>query len=82
MLPACYAYASLPWHCLNFLPLPQGHGSLQPTFTDLAGEKAPAKLRKQILDPHIKGPFETGWGATDYTPEEAKIILLNLPANP
>jgi hypothetical protein len=51
-------------------------------FTDLAGEKAPAKLRKQILDPHIKGPFETGWGATDYSPEEAKIILLNLPANP
>jgi len=82
MLPACCAYTSLPWHCLNFLPLPQGHGSLQPTFTDLAGEKAPAKLRKQILDPHIKGPFETGWGATDYTPEKAKIILLNLPANP
>lgn len=51
-------------------------------FTDLAGEKAPAKLRKQILDPHIKGPFETGWGATDYSPEEAKTILLNLPANP
>jgi hypothetical protein len=22
---------SLPWHCLNFLPLPQGHGSLRPT---------------------------------------------------
>jgi hypothetical protein len=51
-------------------------------FTDLTGEEAPAKLRKQILDPHIKGPFETGWGATDYTPEEAKRILLNLPANP
>jgi hypothetical protein len=48
----------------------------------LAGEKAAAKLRKQILDPNIKGPFETGWGATDYTPEEAKRILLNLPANP
>jgi hypothetical protein len=48
----------------------------------LDGEKAAAKLRKQILDPHIKGPFETGWGATDYSPKEAKRILLNLPANP
>ncbi len=26
------AYASLPWHCLNFFPLPHGHGSLRPTF--------------------------------------------------
>src|SRR5512142_2825810 len=25
----CY----LPWHCLYFLPLPQGHGSLRPTFS-------------------------------------------------
>jgi hypothetical protein len=48
----------------------------------LAGEKAAAKLRKQILDPNIKGPFETGWGATDYMPEEAKRIILNLAANP
>ena len=23
--------ASLPWHCLNFFPLPQGQGSLRPT---------------------------------------------------
>jgi hypothetical protein len=26
------AYASLPWQALNFLPLPQGQGSLRPTF--------------------------------------------------
>ena len=25
--------ASLPWHCLYFLPLPQGQGSLRPTRT-------------------------------------------------
>src|SRR6266702_5725268 len=25
-------YAILPWHCLYFLPLPHGHGSLRPTF--------------------------------------------------
>jgi hypothetical protein len=81
MLPAA-APTPLPWHSLNFLPLLRGHRSLQPGFTNLAGEKAAAKLRKQILDPHIKGPFETGWGAPDYSTEEAKIILLNLPANP
>ena len=23
---------ALPWHCLNFLPLPQGQGSLRPTL--------------------------------------------------
>jgi hypothetical protein len=26
------ASAQPPWHCLNFLPDPQGHGSLRPTF--------------------------------------------------
>src|SRR5690606_7293998 len=25
-------HASWPWQCLNFLPLPQGHGSLRPTL--------------------------------------------------
>jgi hypothetical protein len=48
-------------------------------FTDVAGEKTPVKLRKRITDPHIKGPIETGWGATDYSVEEAKKIILNLP---
>src|SRR5688572_4820928 len=24
--------ANAPWQCLNFLPEPQGHGSLRPTF--------------------------------------------------
>jgi len=51
-------------------------------FTDVTGEKVPAKLRKQIVDQHIKGPTETGWGATDYSPEEANRILLNLPVTP
>src|ERR1019366_4791364 len=26
-------YFSAPWHFLNFFPLPQGHGSLRPTFS-------------------------------------------------
>ena len=51
-------------------------------FTDVAGEKVPAKLRKRIVDQHIKGPTETGWGATDYSPEEAHRIILNLPITP
>lgn len=50
-------------------------------YTDLTGGKAPAKLRARITDPHIKGPIETGWGATDYTPQEARRILLTVPAS-
>jgi len=48
-------------------------------YTDLAGQITPAKLRAKIIDPHIKGPLETGWGATDYMPKEAKRILLTVP---
>jgi len=48
-------------------------------FTDVTGTTVPAKLRKRIADPHIKGPLETGWGATDYTPQEARRILLTVP---
>ena len=28
----CLVYAALPQHFLNFLPEPQGHGSLRPTL--------------------------------------------------
>ncbi len=51
-------------------------------FTDVTGELVPTKLRARITDPRIKGPMETGWGATDYTPQEAKRILLTVPASP
>jgi hypothetical protein len=51
-------------------------------FTDVTGEVIPTKLRAQITDPHIKGPIETGWGATDYAPLEAKRILLTVPTSP
>lgn len=50
-------------------------------FTDVTGEVAPSKLRARITDPHIKGPVETGWGATDYTPQEAQRILT-VPTSP
>lgn len=51
-------------------------------FTDLTGEMIPTKLRARVTDPHIKGPIETGWGAADYTPQEAKRILLTVPGSP
>ena len=48
-------------------------------YTDVTGEMAPSKLRARITDPRIKGPSETGWGATDYTQQEAQRILLTVP---
>lgn len=48
-------------------------------YTDVTGETVPVKLRSRITDPHIKGPIETGWGSSDYTPQEAKRILLTVP---
>jgi hypothetical protein len=50
-------------------------------YFDITGETAPVKLRARITDPHIKGPIETGWGATDYTSQEAQRILLTVPAS-
>ncbi len=49
-------------------------------FTDVTGEAVPTKLRARVVDPHIKGPISTGWGATDYTEQEAQTILLTVPA--
>lgn len=50
-------------------------------FIDVTGEMIPAKLRARITHPNIKGPMETGWGAMDYTPQEAKRILLTVPTS-
>jgi hypothetical protein len=56
-----------------------GNADRRVDFTDVTGEIVPTNLRAHITDPHIKGPSETGWGATDYTPQEAKRILLTVP---
>lgn len=48
-------------------------------FTDVTGEITPVALRARITDPHIRGPVDTGWGATDYAPQEARRILLTAP---
>jgi hypothetical protein len=50
-------------------------------FTDVTGEATPTKLRAKVVDRHIKGPISTGWGAADYTEQEAQRILLTLPAS-
>jgi hypothetical protein len=50
-------------------------------FTDVTGQAAPAKLRARIVDPHIKGPTSTGWGAADFTEQEAQRILLTVPTS-
>ncbi|MGJ9418173.1 hypothetical protein ACHAC9_10450 [Massilia sp. CMS3.1] len=51
-------------------------------FTDVTGEIIPTKIRSRITESSIKGPFVTGWGATDYSPQEAKRILLTVPKSP
>lgn len=51
-------------------------------FTDVTGELVPTKLRARVTHPNIKGPIETGWGAADYTQQEAKRILLTVPTTP
>jgi hypothetical protein len=50
-------------------------------YVDLTGETATVALRARITDPHIKGPIETDWGASDYTAQEAKKILLTVPTS-
>jgi hypothetical protein len=57
-----------------------GNADRRVEFTDVTGEMAPTKLRARITDPRIKGPLDTGWGATDYTSQETKRILLTVPA--
>jgi hypothetical protein len=59
-----------------------GNADRRVEFTDVTGEMVPTKLRARIKDPRIKGPMETGWGATDYSPQEAKRILLTVPTSP
>ena len=59
-----------------------GNADRRVEYADVTGQMVPAKLRAKITDSHIKGPIETGWGASDYTQEEARRILLTVPASP
>lgn len=66
------------------MPVRDGAGNVdrRVEFTDVTGEMVPARLRARITDPRVKGPIETGWGSTDYTPQEARRILLTVPTAP
>lgn len=59
-----------------------GNADKRVEYTDVTGQMVPAKLRAKITDSRIKEPVETGWGASDYLPEEARRILLTVPASP
>ena len=66
------------------MPMTEAGGNIDRRieFVDVTGEVVPTKLRSKITDDHISGPFETGWGATDYTKEESQRILLTVPSSP
>lgn len=48
-------------------------------FKDVTGRTAATPIRGKINDPHIKGPFETGWGYADWTGDQARGIYVALP---
>ena len=49
------------------------------TFTDQNGEKIDKKLATKVNDPHIKGPFDTGWGFDTIHPTVNGKLGLPLP---
>lgn len=48
-------------------------------FKDVLGEEVKVGLRDTINDPHIKGPYPTNWGFSDWTAEEAARIVIEIP---
>ncbi|BCL94784.1 hypothetical protein [Ralstonia pseudosolanacearum] len=62
-------------------PLPgrNGQPDTRVEWEDVTGRKVQTVLRDKAADPHVKGPFETGWGFADWDQQEAKNILLSLP---
>ena len=49
------------------------------TFTDQKGLPVKKKLSNKINDPHIKGPFDTGWGYDTIYPTVTGKVGLPLP---
>ncbi|MCL1621776.1 hypothetical protein [Ralstonia pseudosolanacearum] len=62
-------------------PLPgrNGQPDTRVEWEDVTGRKVQTVLREKATDPHVKGPFETGWGFADWDQQEAKNIILSLP---
>ncbi|MFV8546715.1 hypothetical protein ACNRD9_01200, partial [Ralstonia pseudosolanacearum] len=48
-------------------------------WEDITGRKVTTPLRDKATDPHVKGPYETGWGFADWNQQEAKGIIVSLP---
>ncbi|CAJ0721385.1 hypothetical protein LMG6871_04810 [Ralstonia edaphis] len=48
-------------------------------WEDVTGRKVSTVLRDKATDPHVKGPYETGWGFADWNQQEAKSIIVSLP---
>ncbi len=61
---------------------PQSGAELPDTrveWTDVTGRKVVAPVRHKPTDTHVQGPFQTNWGFSDWTADEAKKIILALP---
>src|SRR5215831_18224817 len=62
----CLIYAALPQHFLNFLPEPQGHGSLRPTLVGVRAGLVDDPDGSGIdllrsLSPRVGGDRGAGW---------------------
>lgn len=56
-----------------------GRNDTRVNFKDILGEEVRVGLRDTINDPHIKGPYPTNWGFSDWTAEEAARIVIEIP---
>ena len=67
----------------TFEKLPGGElrGPLNPSETAALPRERTVQLRQHIHHPSIRGPFQTGWGYTDF---EAELMndRIGLPALP
>ena len=61
------------------LPGRKGKPDDRVEWEDVTGRKVATTLRDKPTDPHVKGPFETGWGFADWNQQEAKGIIVSLP---
>ncbi|WP_019561861.1 hypothetical protein [Caldimonas manganoxidans] len=57
----------------------RGGSDTRVEWTDVTGRPVAAPIRDKPTDPHERGPFETNWGFSDWTADEAKKIILALP---
>src|SRR2546428_10386 len=74
-----FSYTAAPWHFLNFLPLPQGHGSLRPTPAyGLATTEAPTAAGPKRLPRGRGSPDGSGPDAVPLTSPSAAALLATI----